>query len=503
MIEGVYRPDEPRSLKMMHRQKCEEPCNKLGSTLQPAIAQKGITVSPHESMIPPRTLFPNLEPMGLRTADVEKLTSYLTRLAAQSHITLGSLVEKYFESGRELKYPQIGSGYHPAKQRINAQGATAYAWVIRANQLVDRGDLSLLTLLPWSNAFSERSQLTSAARRWCPLCLAQDHTAGTPVYERLIWSLQYVELCPRHHCYLEDQCPTCRRRCMPEFNRRQLCGFCSSCGAWLGSTTPTCLQPFDEAVLSYQAWAAECFADLLANPPRSTSAEHRERIVRVIDTCTERLFLGDRTASSQHHGALRSDTTEWLRGRRYPNPRMLLNISYGLQISLRDLFAGNIARCSNASLPPLPFTTPPPPRLPPPPTTDWAKVEHVLREVASGTRPFTSLACAAKSFGMRPALVSARFPSLCTEVGDAARALRAKIDDERRRQRDTLLAEYISTKTRQMLDAGEYPSVRKLSLLARAQGLASSKDAYRIREIQLAALQSAPRPNHHFKQARG
>lgn len=454
-------------------------------------------------MIPPRTLFPNLEPMGLRTADVEKLTSYLTRLAAQSHIALGALVEKYFESDRELKYPHIGSGHHPAKQRINAQGATACAWVIRANQLVDRRDLSLLTLLPWSNAFSERSQLTSAARRWCPLCLAQDHKAGTPVYERLIWSLQYVEMCPRHRCLLEDRCPTCRRRCMPEFNRRQLCGFCSSCGAWLGSTTPTCLQSFDEAVLSYQAWAAECFADLLVHPPRGTLAEHRERIVHVIDTCTARLFQGDHTASTQHHGALKSDITEWLRGRRYPNPRMLLNISYGLQISLRDLFAGDIARCGNASLRPLPFTMQPPPSLQPPPATDWAEVEHVLREVASGTRPFTSLACAAKSFGLRPALVSARFPSLCTEVADAARALRAKIDDERRRERDTVLTEYISAKTRQMLEAGEYPSVRKLSLLARAHGLASSNDAYRIREIQLAALQTAPGPNHHFKQARG
>lgn len=465
-------------------------------------AQKGIPVSPYESMIPPRTLFPNLEPMGLRTPDVEKLTSYLTRLATQSHITLGSLVDKYIESGRWLKYPKIGGVHHQAKQLVNAHGATANAWVTSANQLVGRGDLNILTLLPWSSAFSERSQLTSSARRWCPVCLAQDYKTGAPVYERLIWSIKYVELCPRHRCYLEDQCPTCHRGHMPEFNRRHLCGFCSSCGAWLGSTKPKPVPSSNKAIQHYQAWAAECFADLLTDPPSGTMAEHRERIVRVIDTYTERLFQGKHPARSQYLGVLRSDTTEWLRGRSYPNPRMLLNISYGLQLSLRELFAGNIKGYGKESLRPLPFTTQPPPRLPPPPATDWEEVGHVLHEVAAGKRPITSLACVARSFGLRPALVSARFPSLCAEVAEAARAFRAKIDDEQRRARDKLLSEYISAKTRQMLDEGVYPSVRKLYFLAKAQGLASGKEAYRVREIQLAVLQNAPHPNYHFNPAR-
>ncbi len=450
-------------------------------------------MSPHENVIPTRTPFPNLTPMGLRTADVEKLTSYLTRLAMQSHITVCELIGNYIESAQGAQYSQLGAVPQHARRLVNAHGTTADAWATGANRLVGRGDLDLLTLLPWSKAFSERSQLTSPARRWCPICLAQDYKAGTPVYERLIWSLQDVELCPRHHCCLEDQCPTCHRKHLPEFTNRHLCGFCSNCGAWLGSTCSKHPLSSDTSVQHFQAWTAESFADLLAHPPPGTLAEHRERIVRVIDICAEQLFDGDHAASSQHLGVLRSDTTEWLRGRGYPTPRILLNISYCLQINLRDLFAGsNIDRYCKESLRRLPNATQPSPRLPTPPATNWEKVGHFLREVASGARPITSLACAARSFGLRPALVSARFPSLCAEVADAARAFRAKIDDEQRRERDKLLTAYISAKTRQMLDEDVYPSVRKLYLLAKAQRLASSKDAYRIREIQLAVLQHVP-----------
>lgn len=452
-------------------------------------------------MIPPRTPFPDLMPIGLRTAEVEKLTSYLTRLAIQSHITVGALIENYIGSAHGTPTLRSSAVPQAARRLVNAHGATAQAWANRANRLVGRSDLSLLTLLPWSTAFSERSPLTSAARRWCPVCLAQDWQAGTPIYERLIWSLRDVDVCPRHHCCLEDQCPTCRRKHLPEFNHRHVCGFCSSCGAWLGSMRPTCPLPSDKAVRHFQVWTAECCADLLAHPPSGSLAEHRERIVRVIDLCIEQLFSGDRIASSQHLGVLRADTTAWLRGRRYPNPATLFTLAYCLQISVRELLAGTLERCGKASLRRRPCAAPPPPRLPTPSAATWQAVAHCLREVACGVRPVTSLADAARSFGLRPALISARFPALCADVADAGRAWRAKLNDAQRRARDQRLTAYITARIRELRSDGVYPSVQKLYRLAKTQGLVSGKEAYRIGEIQRAALRNAPAPNHRAQPA--
>lgn len=451
-------------------------------------------MSPHNTLIPTRTPFPNLEPMGLGTPYVEKLTSYLIRLAMQSHIRVSSLVKYYIKPINGIKY--TNQVLVPSTKRLaNGHGATARAWVTSANRLVGRDDLHLLTLLPWSNAFSPKCQLISQTRRWCAACLAEDHRMRAPVYERLLWSVLYVNICPRHRCLLTARCPTCGHERMPDFPSRQLNGFCSVCGGWLGTTRHALSRPSNEAIPDCQTWTTETFENLLLQPLSTNSALHRAHIVATTDFFCKHIFNGDIIALFQHLGIQTFDIGAWRSGRSYPNAKILLALSYCFQISLRDLLEGKCDLQTDFNIRPLQYQLRAK-KIKRRSAREWDEIGNFLQQIIAGQRQVPSLASAAKILGVQPTQLRDYFPEACSEVSRITKTVRAKSREEARAIRDKRLSKYISAQIRDMVRVGQPPTIRNLWALAKTRRLATSspEDIRRISQIRYAVLHDEPLP---------
>ncbi len=451
-------------------------------------------MSPHHSPIPTRTPFPNLEPMGLHTAYVEKLTSYLIRVASLSHVTVHALVKKYIKSVRGVNYTDMVF-VRLDKRLINAHGAMARAWVSCAQRLVGRDDLHLLTLLPWSNAFTPNCQLMSPVRRWCPDCLSEDGQTHAPVYERLLWSIQHVNICPRHRCSLVARCPTCGHQHRSDFTSRQLNGFCSACGEWLGAKRPERPRPPNGAIPNDQTWAAETFADLLLTPLSENLATYRTRIVAATDILCKQAFHGDAAAFCQQLGIRTSDISAWRNARSYPNAKTLLSLSYCFRITLRDLFDGKFHSCVGRKIRPLPHMAPAKKnRLRS--AREWNEIGLFLQQIIAGQRQASSLVSVASILGLRPVQLRAHFPASCIEVSRISKRFRANAREESRLMRDRLLRECISAEVQRLLRIGQQPTNRSLHAFARARQLATNtpEDMRLISEIRHTALRDAQSP---------
>lgn len=235
--------------------------------------------------LPKRSHLYSLQPGGLGTARVESLTSYLSRLAEAHQIAVGSLI-RYEITPWFLIYSQS-----PRLSRADAwqvswaiwqrnpkllQETTATAW-LSASQPVKRivhaletltlrQDLAGLTLLPWSPLFS----LTHAFHTepfWCPMCYQEWQESGAIHREPLMWSIEGVNVCAQHHCYLQLWCLYCRQP-QPFLRLNTRMGYCSNCGAWLGrSVEPTVFRTEDLQKKRWLFWCADAIGELLAFTP--------------------------------------------------------------------------------------------------------------------------------------------------------------------------------------------------------------------------------------------
>ena len=75
--------------------------------------------------------------------------------------------------------------------------------------------------------------LLAPSRRWCARCWSGD---GEP-YERKVWWLALVDVCPLHGCFLESRCGTCGRL-QPSLTRGVRLHVCSYCGHDLIESSP-------------------------------------------------------------------------------------------------------------------------------------------------------------------------------------------------------------------------------------------------------------------------
>src|SRR5215468_6862314 len=124
--------------------------------------------------IPARSRFHPLEPIGVGTGEVESLSSYLLRLAAEHCLPLaalfGEMMGPLVRESRppsNTKYP--GFLLHNVARAINGVGVTAAACVQALESLTLRTDLRWLTTMTWQGVFSTKYWLRPA-RAWCPDC---------------------------------------------------------------------------------------------------------------------------------------------------------------------------------------------------------------------------------------------------------------------------------------------------------------------------------------------
>lgn len=195
--------------------------------------------------LPPRSRLCHLAPIGVRTPEVENLTSFTMRLAAAHCVETGVLFTREISS--LLNYPpRLKSESEPlayaffqlpSTRTVNGIGPAVAHWISALESLTSQSQLHLLTMLPWKNLLNYKSLLRKT-RAWCPDCYADGKDQREPIYEKLLWTLIPVSACVRHQRLLEENCPFCGRT-SPALLSRSHPGHCFRCDQWLGSNERT------------------------------------------------------------------------------------------------------------------------------------------------------------------------------------------------------------------------------------------------------------------------
>jgi hypothetical protein len=245
--------------------------------------------------LPRRSRLYALDPIGLGTPNVESLLSYVSRLAAAHQVKLEQLIQyeiaPWFlprHSASRLSRATVQKDTWRLWQTHAKvlQTAPVTDWVgggVRVKQLVKamenltlRQDLRTLTLLPLGQVFSLRHTFHTEPF-WCPMCYETWREAGVSHSEPLLWSVEGINVCLRHRCYLQLRCLRCHSL-QPYLRLQSQIGFCTSCGAWLGRCVDgASFHPKDAQQERWLFWCAEAIGQLLAAQPSLYSPNPTQR----------------------------------------------------------------------------------------------------------------------------------------------------------------------------------------------------------------------------------
>jgi hypothetical protein len=294
--------------------------------------------------IPRRTRLFSLTPAGIRTPEVESLSGYIARLAQAHVVSVGNLLGRGLtERGRweSSDAPPIlaeqtrsgGHGFHALGNAINGFDLRARKWVRKIAAATGRSDIEQLTLIPFAGVLSAML-LFKPYRTWCPFCYGEDRKDGI-IYERLVWAISLVTVCPRHRAHLKDACQGCNRR-QPALAVFSRAGHCSNCGQWLGADVGK--GQGDDVDLSaklseYEVYAAVAVGEVLA-VGRTTGRLSLARFRRNLSTCAVHVAEGKASVLSELTGISKSAVQSWITTRMRPRLDVLLRMCSNLGVSL-------------------------------------------------------------------------------------------------------------------------------------------------------------------------
>lgn len=233
------------------------------------------------SPLPPHSHLFRLEPIGVGTAKVESLASYVSRLSeahsVSSHLLLCK--EVYPLVNRTSHYS--GSLGFSARQ-INGFCKIAEDTVAALELATYHNNLRYLTMLTWRNIFSSTGLLRTK-RAWCVACHEEKLREGKPLYEPLIWTFEAVSVCPWHDERLKERCQRCNHQ-LPVLAAFSYPGYCSRCKRWLGSSSYNVNRGHSDPLVSEEELARQtsityAISELLSRAPSLVTAPSHERFI--------------------------------------------------------------------------------------------------------------------------------------------------------------------------------------------------------------------------------
>ena len=363
----------------------------------------------------------SLEPVGLFTAGVESLTSYIARLAFAHAVFPVVLMTKVVEplvQGRASRSLHIA--YGSKTHLLNATGQRARLCVQFLEALTLRSDLRHLTLLPWSQVFGLQG-LMRPTRAWCPHCYQQWREQGAILFDPLLWTIQQVTTCASHGVALCGQCPNpACGRVQPALGWRSRPGFCTYCQQWLGKPLgeESEQQPtLAEAELLRQQWVSRNMGALLALSPTVALSPPRSRVTFALRAMVGQVTQGNISAFAKTVNIPQQTVSHWVDGRKLPQIEMLLHICSLLDLSLEALLFQELdslrPRLRGADEPGVYElrSKPPQPRVSP------EQVRQALeRALAANDDPPPTLTQVATRLGRRPAALYRYHPTACRAI---------------------------------------------------------------------------------------
>ena len=179
---------------------------------------------------------------------------------------------------------------------------------------------------------------TSSPRvlRWCPACFEAWMTTGHPLYDPLLWKLNPITACVRHQRRLRSRCHACQQR-LTTFSGRSRPGYCSRCGAWLGTAGRADLQPderLSEDAWPWQRWVVTTLGQLLQAAPRLACPPPAETVARAITAYQAQRTAAGRPSLRETLGSTRKRIGKWSRGEARMQIDLLLTFCFHTGISL-------------------------------------------------------------------------------------------------------------------------------------------------------------------------
>jgi hypothetical protein len=170
--------------------------------------------------------------MGIGTAEVESLSSYISRLAWEYFVSPQKLLKNCVV---RYKYASKLSDINPNgiyNNGINGSGKPAKIAVASIEMATNCQDIIHMTLLKWREVLGQTHLRKN--RAWCAKCFQNDLRSKKPVYERLLWKISMVKNCVVHGYKLVEVCPHCNI-IQHNFSSYSFPGFCGRCKKWLGN----------------------------------------------------------------------------------------------------------------------------------------------------------------------------------------------------------------------------------------------------------------------------
>lgn len=299
-----------------------------------------VTIPP----LPSRSRLYRLEPIGIGTPYVESLTSYFIRLAEEHHVFPGTLMNKIVEplvrdysQQKDMRHYYLINGNR--SNLINAIGSPAIAMVHVLEQLTLRADLRNLTLLNWAEVLSIRN-LVRQVRAWCPICYQEWRTRGEIVYDPLLWVLEPVTMCMRHHCRLTTRCPhqSCQQL-SPPLAWRSRPGCCMFCQRWLGMNSgmsSTSASDLKEGEVMWQQWIIDNIGNLLTLSPMIELPPARKQVHDKLALAVRHVSKGNVASFARSLGVNKERVKGWITQKKLLDIEALLNVCYFLGCSLGE-----------------------------------------------------------------------------------------------------------------------------------------------------------------------
>ncbi len=429
-----------------------------------------------QAEIPPRSGLHNLAPLGIGTASVECLTSYINRLAWMYRVGPRVLVAEAIVPHLKGSHYIRSSLYHLAgfcrrgAMNVNGTGEVPFDWSDALGHLTMRSDLQTLTGNRWASHLPTRGFLR-ATPAWCSTCIHEWRERGLPIYQPLVWMLQVVTICPQHRRRLEEQCPHCQKsQSVIAVNRTQP-GSCTQCKRWLG--TPLAAEApdeIDDELCDWQQWVMHAIEELHQAAASSGSLPWANVSIGLA-TCVK--AVGRVNRITRLADLSDSAFSQWLHGKRIPSFKRFLELCYVLDISPLRLMTAKPADLKKSMRTPRTYRQPRP-REVVPARVDRDRTLEMLQAVLNDQEVFLSVSQVAHRLGLGGTTLRGLFPQECALITARYQAARA----ERAKQKSAQTCEEVRQVTKALHAQGIFPGSNQVkamlsnpNMLRKAEGL--------------------------------
>lgn len=374
---------------------------------------------------------PATSPHGIGTGDVEQLSSFAVRYAAEVSLAFVTFFRERIATKLYSDWDERERVSVVSKLVIDGITKTASDWAEALQLVTGVTDLACCTMLPFAGTIASR-RLVTANRRWCQICLQEAAEIGDrAVYEHLLWRLAEVKVCPVHHVALVARCPVCNRGGQIPFSANSRVGCCRHCGAWMGRAQSPEEEP---SITKFDLFAAEMCSDLLALPSQLPPGAKVLPGSLVVQALRDVFFYGNGSEMGRRLGELPGQVNFYANDEFCAPLHFYLRAAYITGATMKQIFVTSSFGEQSSAHAAESFELR---RATPRRVREQAELDQALRN-ALAEEPGTSVQAIAIDLNMEPVTVWRRSPELCSQVSrryaaqvaDRAAARRSEFEEK-------------------------------------------------------------------------